>query len=73
MQPARPAIAAPIANAISFSRLTGIDIASAASGSSRSARQARPVRDSLRKCSAASTTTTVPSRKKYCCVRVVSS
>ena len=43
--PVRPAIAAPNANAISFSRLTGIPISSAASGSSRSDFHARPVRD----------------------------
>ncbi len=43
--PARPATAAPVANAISFSRRIGTVIISAASGSSRSARQARPVRE----------------------------
>ena len=45
--PARPAIAAPKLKAMIFSRLTGIPIISAASGSSREAFQARPVRDSL--------------------------
>ena len=38
--------------AMSFSRLTGMPIASAASGSSRSERHARPVREWLTKCSA---------------------
>ncbi len=43
---------APNANAISLSRLTGMPISSAASGSSRSDRHARPVRESLRRRSA---------------------
>ena len=43
--PVRPATAAPNMKANSFSRLTGIPISSAASGSSRSDRQARPVRE----------------------------
>ena len=47
--PVKPAIAAPMANASSFIRLTGIVMSSAASGSSRTARQARPVRESFRK------------------------
>ena len=45
--PVRAATAAPNAKLISFSQLTGIPIASAASGSSRNERQARPVRDSF--------------------------
>ena len=48
MLPARPAIPAPKLNAMIFSRLTGIPISSAESGSSRDAFHARPVRDSLR-------------------------
>jgi hypothetical protein len=63
MQPVTPAIAAPNANAISLRRLTGMLIASAASGSSRSARHARPVRDSLTKWSPARTSTTTASRR----------
>ena len=63
MHPARPAMPAPNANAISFKRLTGMLIASAASGSSRRARQARPVRDSLTKWSATRTRTTATSRR----------
>ena len=51
--PVSAATEAPNANAISFSRLTGIPITSAASGSSRSERHARPVRESLRRWSAA--------------------
>ena len=43
--PASPAMPAPQANAISFSRFTGIPISSAARGSSRSDFHARPVRD----------------------------
>ena len=50
------ATAAPNANAVSFSQLTGIPITSAASGSSRSERQARPVREWLTKRSATNTT-----------------
>ena len=50
--PVSAATAAPKLNAISLSRLTGMPIASAASGSSRSERQARPVREWLTKCSA---------------------
>ena len=45
--PVVAATEAPKANAISFSRLTGIPINSAASGSSRRERHARPVRESL--------------------------
>ena len=47
MVPASAATIAPNANAISFTRLTGIVIDAAASGSSRTARQARPVREVL--------------------------
>ena len=50
--PVSAAMAAPKLNAMSLSRLTGMPIASAASGSSRSERQARPVREWLTKCSA---------------------
>ena len=49
MQPTRPAMPAPMANATIFRRLTGMPIASAASGSSRNAFHARPTRDSLRR------------------------
>ena len=45
MVPASAATMAPNAKAISFTRLTGIVIDAAASGSSRTARQARPVRE----------------------------
>ena len=47
-----------------FSRLTGMPIISAASGSSREAFQARPVRDSLSKWRTISTTTTQPNRNQ---------
>ena len=47
-----------------FSRLTGMPIISAASGSSREAFQARPVRDSLIKCRTISTRITQPSRNQ---------
>ena len=62
--PARPAMPAPKAKAMILSRLTGIPISSAASGSSREAFQARPVRDSLRKWSTTRTTITQPSRNQ---------
>ncbi len=55
--PASAAIIAPRANAISLTRLTGIVIAAAASGSSRTARQARPVRDRSSRCRAAMVST----------------
>ena len=51
--PVSAATPAPKLNAVSLSRLTGMPIASAASGSSRSDRHARPVRDWFTKCSAA--------------------
>ncbi len=50
--PASAATIAPKLNAITFTALTGIDIADAASGSSRTARHARPVREVSSKCSA---------------------
>ena len=50
------ATAAPKAKLISFSQLTGMPIASAASGSSRCERQARPVRERLTNRSATKTT-----------------
>ena len=62
--PARPAIAAPKLKAMIFSRLTGIPIISAASGSSREAFHARPVRDSAMHQSTIRTTTTQPSRNQ---------
>ena len=66
MLPARPAIPAPKLNAMIFSRLTGMPISSAASGSSREDFQARPVLDSLRKWSTIRSSTTTPSRnQKY--------
>ena len=48
MLPASPAMPAPKLKAMIFSRLTGIPMSSADSGSSRDAFQARPVRDSLK-------------------------
>src|SRR2546426_325331 len=50
--PQRPAVPAPKTKASSLSLLTGMLIASAASGSSRRALQARPVRELLTKCGA---------------------
>ena len=55
---------APKLKAMIFSRLTGMPINSAASGSSREALHARPVRDSLRKWSTIRTSTTTPSRNQ---------
>ena len=54
--PVSAATAAPNAKLISFSQLTGMPIASAASGSSRCDRQARPVREWFTKRSATKTT-----------------
>ena len=55
--PVSAATAAPNEKLKSFSQLTGMPIASAASGSSRSERQARPVRELLTNRSATKTTT----------------
>ena len=62
--PTSPAIAAPKPNAMIFSRLTGMPITSAASGSSREAFHARPVRDCAMHQSTIRTTTTQPSRNQ---------
>ena len=63
MVPASAATMAAQANADSFTRLTGIVIAAAASGSSRTARQARPVREySSSRSTAIVTTSTITSR-----------
>ena len=62
--PPRAPIAALKLNAITFSLLTGIVIADAASGSSRSARHARPVREVSSRCrSQAKTATTISATK----------
>ncbi len=61
--PASAATMAPNANAISFTRFTGIVIDAAASGSSRTARQARPVREvSSSRSTAIVTTSRITSR-----------
>ena len=59
--PVSAATAAPHENASSFSQLTGMPIASAASGSSRSERHARPVRELFSSRSATNTTTKIAS------------
>ena len=61
--PASAATIAPKAKAISLTRLTGIVIDAAASGSSRTARHARPVREvSSSRSTAIVTTSTITSR-----------
>ena len=74
MHPVSPAIAAPSEKASSLSRLTGIPISSAASGSSRRARHDRPIRERESDQSAAATTTSAPSEnQKYSRVECPSS